>query len=113
MLCFACCGLKVAAMFKIGNSKDLPSIPDDLPEDGKDFVRLCLQRNPLHRPTAAQLLEHPFVKKAAPIELSDPPAGVPTAGKPLVRLSVVLSCLDLTKFRLMLCYFCISLLSIL
>ncbi|KAK7318221.1 hypothetical protein RJT34_02920 [Clitoria ternatea] len=54
----------VAAMFKIGNSKELPTIPDHLSEDGKDFVKLCLQRNPLNRPSAAQLLEHPFVKNA-------------------------------------------------
>ncbi|KAL6182213.1 hypothetical protein ACLB2K_043636 [Fragaria x ananassa] len=58
----------VAAMFKIGNSKELPGIPGHLSEEGKDFVRLCLQRNPLHRPTAAQLLEHPFVKNVAPLE---------------------------------------------
>ncbi|KAM7266872.1 hypothetical protein ACFE04_009038 [Oxalis oulophora] len=58
----------VAAMFKIGNSKELPVIPDNLSDDGKDFVRLCLQRNPLHRPCAAQLLEHPFVQNAVAIE---------------------------------------------
>ncbi|KAJ9706567.1 hypothetical protein PVL29_001843 [Vitis rotundifolia] len=58
----------VAAMFKIGNSKELPTIPDHLSEEGKDFVRQCLQRNPLHRPTAARLLEHPFVRNAAPLE---------------------------------------------
>lgn len=51
-------------MFKIGNSKELPTIPDHLSEDGKDFVRLCLQRNPLNRPPATQLLQHPFVKNA-------------------------------------------------
>ncbi|KAK6925839.1 Protein kinase domain, partial [Dillenia turbinata] len=64
----------VAAMFKIGNSKELPAIPDNLSDDGKDFVRQCLQRNPQHRPTAAQLLEHPFVRNAAPVErpISDP-----------------------------------------
>lgn len=55
-------------MFKIGNSKDLPAIPDHLSDVGKDFVRKCLQRNPQLRPTAAQLLEHPFVKSAAPLE---------------------------------------------
>ncbi|KAJ6386428.1 hypothetical protein OIU78_016362 [Salix suchowensis] len=73
----------VAAMFKIGNSKDLPAIPDHLSDEGKDFVRQCLQRNPLHRPTAARLLEHPFVKSAAPLERpilspepTDPPSGV-------------------------------------
>ena len=39
-------------------------MPDHLSEDGKDFIRQCLQRNPVHRPSAAQLLLHPFVKKA-------------------------------------------------
>ncbi|PIA49333.1 hypothetical protein AQUCO_01300281v1 [Aquilegia coerulea] len=75
----------VAAMFKIGNSKELPAIPDHLSDDGKDFVRQCLQRNPLHRLTAAQLLEHPFVKNAAPLERhipgsepSEPHPGVTT-----------------------------------
>ncbi|KAJ4950764.1 hypothetical protein NE237_027596 [Protea cynaroides] len=58
----------VPAMFKIGNSRELPPIPDHLSGDGKDFVMLCLQRNPLDRPTAAQLLEHPFAKNAAPLE---------------------------------------------
>ncbi|KAL2542080.1 Mitogen-activated protein kinase kinase kinase YODA [Abeliophyllum distichum] len=60
----------VAAMFKIGNSKELPTIPENLSDEGKDFVRQCLQRNPLHRPTAALLLDHPFVKSAVPPENS-------------------------------------------
>ncbi|PNY08634.1 ATP binding protein [Trifolium pratense] len=55
----------VAAMFKIGNSKELPTIPDHLSEEGKDFVKLCLQRDPLDRPSANQLLDHPFVKSAS------------------------------------------------
>ncbi|KAK8479473.1 hypothetical protein V6N13_046596 [Hibiscus sabdariffa] len=72
----------VAAMFKIGNSKELPTIPDYLSDEGKDFVRQCLQRNPLHRPTAAQLLDHPFVKYAAPLERSipDPEPSDPVPG---------------------------------
>nr|XP_043639852.1 mitogen-activated protein kinase kinase kinase YODA-like [Erigeron canadensis] len=77
----------VAALFKIGNSKELPVIPDHLSEEGKDFVRQCLQRNPLHRPTAAQLLDHCFVKNAAPLERpvsysesSDPLPGVTNGG---------------------------------
>ncbi|CAI9092263.1 OLC1v1027457C1 [Oldenlandia corymbosa var. corymbosa] len=74
----------VAAMFKIGNSKELPAIPDYLSEEGKDFVRQCLQRNPLHRPTAVQLLDHPFVKNAAPLEKvpasPDPPSMVKNIG---------------------------------
>lgn len=49
------------AMFKIVNSKELPVIPNYLSDECKDFVRQCLQWNPLQRPTAAQLLEHPFL----------------------------------------------------
>ncbi|GER33060.1 protein kinase superfamily protein [Striga asiatica] len=62
----------VAALFKVGNSKELPDIPDHLSDEGKDFVMKCLQRNPSRRPTAAQLLEHPFVKKCSPLERSVP-----------------------------------------
>lgn len=53
---------QVAAIFKIGNSKDTPEIPDHLSNDAKNFIRLCLQRNPTVRPTASQLLEHPFLR---------------------------------------------------
>ncbi|KAE8705298.1 Mitogen-activated protein kinase kinase kinase YODA [Hibiscus syriacus] len=81
----------VAAMFKIGNSKELPPIPDYLSDEGKDFVRQCLQRNPLNRPTAVQLLGHPFVKYAAPLERpitdaepSDPTPGVTNGVKTLI-----------------------------
>ncbi|KAL9329943.1 hypothetical protein ACSQ67_004946 [Phaseolus vulgaris] len=91
----------VAAMFKIGNSKELPTIPDHLSEDGKDFVKLCLQRNPQNRPSAAQLLEHSFVKNAM-LErsiLSAVPSEDPTAIINAVRSLVIgpaksNSCLD-------------------
>ena len=80
-------------MFKIGNSKELPAIPDHLSEHAKDFVRRCLQRNPLDRPTAAQLLDHPFIKSASverpilpePDDPSDGTATVPNAVRSLVK----------------------------
>ncbi|XP_057800068.1 mitogen-activated protein kinase kinase kinase YODA-like [Salvia miltiorrhiza] len=71
----------VAAMFKIGNSKELPEIPNHLSEEGRSFVRQCLQRNPSHRPTAAQLLDHPFVKNSVslerPVLIADPKESIP------------------------------------
>ena len=54
MLClFLLACFQIAAMFKIGNSKELPAIPNNLSADGKDFIRQCLQREPSNRPTAA------------------------------------------------------------
>ncbi|XP_022884466.1 mitogen-activated protein kinase kinase kinase 3-like isoform X1 [Olea europaea var. sylvestris] len=58
----------VAAIFKIGNSKDMPEIPDHLSNDAKSFIRLCLQREPSARPTASQLLGHPFVRNQTTIK---------------------------------------------
>ncbi|TKY70954.1 Mitogen-activated protein kinase kinase kinase YODA [Spatholobus suberectus] len=81
----------VAALFKIGNSKELPPMPDHLSEDGKDFVRLCLQRNPQHRPSAAQLLLHPFVKKITlerPILFADPSEANPAFVNAMRSLAV-------------------------
>ncbi|OIW15350.1 hypothetical protein TanjilG_26723 [Lupinus angustifolius] len=52
----------VAAIFKIGNSKDMPEIPEHLSNDAKNFIKLCLQRDPLARPTAQMLLDHPFIR---------------------------------------------------
>lgn len=52
-----------AAMFKVFKS-EVPSIPDTLSAEGKDFIAQCLHRNPAERPTASQLLDHPFVRDA-------------------------------------------------
>ncbi|ESW31835.1 hypothetical protein PHAVU_002G272100 [Phaseolus vulgaris] len=53
----------VAAIFKIGNSKDMPEIPEHLSSDAKNFIKLCLQRDPSARPTAQKLLDHhPFIQ---------------------------------------------------
>lgn len=60
----------MAAIFKIGNSKDIPDIPDHLSSEAKSFLKLCLQRDPAARPTAAQLIEHPWVKDQASVRSS-------------------------------------------
>ncbi|CAH8272646.1 unnamed protein product [Arabidopsis lyrata] len=44
----------------------LPDIPDTLLLDARDFIVTCLKVNPEERPTAAELLNHPFVRRPLP-----------------------------------------------
>ncbi|XP_068653666.1 mitogen-activated protein kinase kinase kinase 17-like [Aristolochia californica] len=51
----------MAAIFKIACSEDTPAFPTNFSEEGLDFLRKCLQRDPKSRWTCDQLLNHPFV----------------------------------------------------
>ncbi|ODV89980.1 hypothetical protein CANCADRAFT_25731 [Tortispora caseinolytica NRRL Y-17796] len=54
----------IGAMYKLGSSRQAPPIPDDTKEYissvGKEFIGLCFTINPEKRPTADDLLKHPF-----------------------------------------------------
>ncbi|GLT57755.1 hypothetical protein SLA2020_307050 [Shorea laevis] len=51
------------ALFKIMRGQP-PPVPDSLSNDARDFILRCLQVNPNNRPTAAQLLDHSFVRRS-------------------------------------------------
>ncbi|NWH99366.1 M3K19 kinase, partial [Tichodroma muraria] len=54
---------RVAAMFYIGAHRGLmPALPDRFSGAAAEFVRACLTRDQHERPSALQLLDHPFVK---------------------------------------------------
>ncbi|KAL1289669.1 hypothetical protein AAHE18_20G076900 [Arachis hypogaea] len=61
------------ALFRIGRG-EAPPVPETLSKDARDFIMKCLQVNPSKRPTATQLLDHPFVKRPllSPISLVSP-----------------------------------------
>ncbi|GMH08410.1 hypothetical protein Nepgr_010250 [Nepenthes gracilis] len=52
---------EVAALFHIGTTKSHPPIPEHLSTEAKDFLLKCLQKEPDLRPSASDLLQHPFV----------------------------------------------------
>ncbi|XP_015888023.1 mitogen-activated protein kinase kinase kinase NPK1 isoform X2 [Ziziphus jujuba] len=52
---------EVAAIFHIGTTKSHPPIPEHLSAEAKDFLLKCLQEEPNLRPSASDLLQHPFV----------------------------------------------------
>eukprot|EP01034_Spumella_vulgaris_P035835 gene35835-44189_t len=48
-----------------------PTLPADIfSADFRDFISLCLKRNPDERSTCAQLLQHPFLKKVVAEDLT-------------------------------------------
>ncbi|XP_051705560.2 mitogen-activated protein kinase kinase kinase 19 isoform X1 [Oryctolagus cuniculus] len=56
---------RMAALFYIGAHRGLmPSLPDHFSENAADFVRMCLTRDQHERPSALQLLSHPFLKRS-------------------------------------------------
>lgn len=52
-----------AVMFHIAMSDEPPELPPDLSQEAVAFIRTCMLRNPAERPTAEQLLYHPFLDK--------------------------------------------------
>ncbi|CAK89633.1 unnamed protein product (macronuclear) [Paramecium tetraurelia] len=53
----------LSALLLIISENALPRIPEDLDEVLSQFIRLCLQRDHLLRPTAQELLQHQFIIK--------------------------------------------------
>ncbi|KAI8012868.1 Mitogen-activated protein kinase kinase kinase 1 [Camellia lanceoleosa] len=56
---------QMQALFRIGKGEP-PPVPDSLSIDARNFIFKCLQVNPSDRPTAAQLLDHSFVRCQLP-----------------------------------------------
>ncbi|GAX75900.1 hypothetical protein CEUSTIGMA_g3343.t1 [Chlamydomonas eustigma] len=69
------CATQVQVIFRIASSQELPAIPETLSPAASEFVLLCLQRDPALRPSAEQLLAHPFVR-----DVTEPNAVNCTAG---------------------------------
>lgn len=57
-----------SAMFQIAKNVDGPPRPEHITDLARDFLDKCLEYDPKQRPTAAELLHHPFVA-AGPMAL--------------------------------------------
>lgn len=52
----------ISAIYKIGKTKLAPPIPEDASAEAKDFLHKCFTIDSSLRPTAAELLDHPFIQ---------------------------------------------------
>ncbi|GKV38291.1 hypothetical protein SLEP1_g46216 [Rubroshorea leprosula] len=53
----------VSTLYRIGFSSDVPEIPSLIPDEAKDFLGKCLDRDPSERWPVGKLLGHDFVKE--------------------------------------------------
>ncbi|TVT98920.1 hypothetical protein EJB05_55733, partial [Eragrostis curvula] len=60
-----------AAVHRIGFTDAVPEVPAWMSEEAKSFLLVCLARNPRDRPTAEQLLQHPFLASASELAKQD------------------------------------------
>ncbi|KAJ4963685.1 hypothetical protein NE237_023624 [Protea cynaroides] len=63
-----------ALLYRIGFGEELPEIPEEMSEQGKDFLRKCFVKDSSNRWTVEMLLNHPFV--------ADDIVSLPQANKP-------------------------------
>ena len=54
----------ILAIYKIGKTKLAPPIPDNIviSSEGKEFIQRCFTIDAEERPTASDLLQHPFME---------------------------------------------------
>eukprot|EP00461_Guttulinopsis_vulgaris_P007213 UN07261 len=52
------------ALYHIANTTDIPKIPDRLSPGAVDFLKKALSRDPDTRPSALELLQHPWLNQA-------------------------------------------------
>eukprot|EP01018_Ginkgo_biloba_P029475 Gb_03243 [translate_table: standard] len=57
------------ALWKVGHGEP-PPLPDTLSRDAEDFIQKCLVVEPVDRPSAGELLDHPFVKRSFSAEFA-------------------------------------------
>ena len=59
-----------AALIKIANEKN-PPIPENLSDDLNDFLSLCFEIDPEKRSSAKMLLDHPWLKRAQQLGITN------------------------------------------
>jgi len=52
--------MQTQALYRIGKG-EAPAIPYTLSEDARDFISQCVKPNAEDRPSASELLGHPFI----------------------------------------------------
>lgn len=81
------------ALHHIGNSGEIPALPTELSAEGQQFVRLMLTRDPAQRPSAAQLLSHPYPLSASRCAATMPTSERWTGARSLLMLLLLVSVL--------------------
>lgn len=57
----------ISLLYYVAHLETLPPLPGELSDDARSFVTACLEIDPVLRPSALELLQHPFVRAFDPM----------------------------------------------
>lgn len=75
---------QISLLYYVANLEALPALPGELSDDARSFVTACLEIDPVLRPSALELLQHPFVKQKDPAKAHNNPASRAIRTAPVV-----------------------------
>ncbi|TYZ64318.1 hypothetical protein PybrP1_007535 [[Pythium] brassicae (nom. inval.)] len=64
---------QISLLYYVAHLETLPPLPGELSDDARSFITACLEIDPVLRPSALELLQHPFVQAFDPIRSPPPP----------------------------------------
>jgi len=73
--------------YEVANNDIIPTIPEHLSQEAQDFILQCLKRDPVARPTVADLLQHKWLAADASSLATTIPTSFTPEGPSLLAVS--------------------------
>lgn len=80
---------QISLLYYVAHLEALPPLPGELSDDARSFISACLAIDPALRPSAMELLQHPFARKVDPSAAKSVRSGHNSSGPARIRTAPV------------------------